>query len=451
MTPAPAPAPTSGWPGLQFSLGGIPVLIRPAFLLVAVIFGASVKSPALTAIWVGIVFLSVLVHELGHALAMRLFGFAPSIELHAMGGLTSWSRERVPTPGQRMLVTLSGPGAGLLLGGLATLAKLGLGDVTDPNARFALDNLQFANLAWSLINLIPVLPWDGGLILDAGVELVGKKPRPKIAAISSILIGGAVVLFALRGPQLMLIYFGAMGIWQGYLRLKPAAPEDDLLGQVWSLIQTQRFAEAERLATEKAEVTPEAAERAQLYEAIAWTRVFRDDWAGAERAIGKMGAIKPSAHLAAMVASHEGRHEDVIALLTPLPQTVPELLLRTESLVALKKHEQVVTDALDLLARQDPKQKRQAQRLSAALFEAGAFEPSLQVSLSAFEILREPVHLVNAACAYARLGQISEGLAAVNRAIDAGYAEKKHLEGDPDLAVLRAAPGWDATIARATG
>ncbi len=427
------------------------MLIRPAFLLVAVIFGASVKSPALTAIWVGIVFVSVLIHELGHAVAMRLFGYAPSIELHAMGGLTSWSRERVPTPGQRVLVTLSGPGAGLLLGGAVTLVKLGLGDVTDPNLRFALDNLQFANIAWSLINLIPVLPWDGGLILDAGVELVGKKPRPKIAAISSIVIGAAVVLYALRGPSLMLIYFGAMGLWQGYLRLKPKEPEDDTLGQVWSLIQTQRFAEAERLAAEKIETTVEEVPRAQLFEAIAWTRLFRDDWAGTERSIEKMGAIKPSAHLAAMVAAHEGRHDDVITLLTPLPQTVPELLLRTESLLALKKHEQVIHDALALLARQDPKQKRQSQRLAAALFEAGAFEPSLQISLSAFETLREPVHLVNAACAYARLGQVSEGLAALNRAIDAGYAERKHLLDDPDLAPLRAAPGWHAALARVTG
>ena len=56
----------------------------------AVVLGARLQRPDLIAIWVAIVFISVLVHELGHALVGRMFGLDPQIELHGMGGTTSW-------------------------------------------------------------------------------------------------------------------------------------------------------------------------------------------------------------------------------------------------------------------------------------------------------------------------------------------------------------------------
>src|SRR3954465_1896369 len=101
MTPS-NPTPAAGWRGLEFHLGSIPVLVRPMFFLMAVLFGAQGGASG-AVIWVAVVFFSVLAHEMGHALAMRNFGFSPSIELHAMGGFTTWSREKVPTPGQRLI------------------------------------------------------------------------------------------------------------------------------------------------------------------------------------------------------------------------------------------------------------------------------------------------------------------------------------------------------------
>ncbi len=448
MTPTPAPAPATGWQGLQFSVGGIPVLIRPAFFLIAVVFGASGGNATHTALWVAIVFISVLIHELGHALAMRAFGFRPTIELHAMGGLTAWSREKAASAGQRLIVTACGPGAGLILGALVTVARINLSADADPTLVWAVTQAQWVNIGWSIINLMPVLPWDGGLILDSAVELVGKKPRPKIAAVVSLVIGGAVVAFGLYQRQIMLAYFGGLGVWQGYARLAPRKPEDDTFQQIWAHIQAQRFAEAERLAAEKVVRTADFEERAKLYEAIAWSRLFRDDWRGTDIAIEKMGSIKPSAHLAAMIAAHNGEHDRVVVLLSPLPTSTPELALRTDALIASKKYEQVVTDACALLARSELQQRRLAQMLSARLFEAGAWEPSLQVSLTAFDTLHDPAHLLNAACAYAKLGRIDGGLATLNRAIDASFKGRKHLLDDPDLAALRSAPGWDATLAR---
>ena len=425
------------------------MLVRPAFLLITVLFGSMGGNMVHAAIWVGIVFVSILIHELGHAGAMRAFGFSPTIELHGMGGFTAWSREKNPTAGQRLIVTACGPGAGLLLGGLVTLIRLNVDLGPDPLLSWTIRQAQWVNLGWSIINLMPVLPWDGGLILDSAVELVGRRPRPKIAAVVSVVIGGVVAAFGLWQTQIMLAYFGGVGVWQGYNRLAPKKPEDGTLDQVWALMQAQRFADAERLAALRASQTQDPAEHAKLFEAIAWSRLLREDWRGAQTAIQTMGEITPSSHLRATLLAHTGKHEEVIALLTPLPAVPTELALRTDALIALKRYEQVVSDACDLLARSDPRQQRQAQILSARLFEAGAFEPSLQVSLTAFGKLQDPVHLLNAACAQAKLGQLEPAHATINRAIDAGFKDRKHLSEDPDLAPLRALAGWDATLARA--
>ncbi len=451
MTPTPSPAPASApsWQGIQFSLGGIPVLIRPAFVIIAVVFGVRGGSPSSVAIWVGVLLVSVLVHELGHAAAMRVYGFSPSIELHAMGGLTAWSREKVPTARQQLIVTGCGPGAGLLLGGLVVIAQLSIGSDAHPLLKEGLRQAIWVNIGWSFINLLPVLPWDGGLILDSAVELIAKQPRPKVAAISSVIVGAAVVLFGLYFQSfLMLIYFGGVGIWQGYSRLAPRKPEDDAFNRIWALMQAHRFAEAERMATDKAILTADIDERAKLYEAVAWSRLLRDDWRGADMAVQKMGGIKPSRHLEATLAAHLGHHEEVLGLLSPLPSSPPEIALRVDALIALKRFEQVVTDACDLLARSDLAPRRLVQVLAARLFEAGAWEPSMQISLTAFDALAEPVHLLNAGCALARLGRLDEGLAMINRAIDAGFVDRKHLSEDDDLQSLRLLPGWATTLAR---
>lgn len=439
-----------GGSGPGFSLAGIPIRVEWTFVVWTVLIGASFGDARLAVAWFVLLFVSILVHELGHAAAMRVYGFSPSIEIHAMGGLTAWSREKTPSPKQRLIVTACGPAAGLALGGLVYALKLGFSPISDPLLNHAITQALWVNLGWSFVNLLPVLPWDGGLILDAGVELVSKKPRPKIAAISSIVVGALTVLAGLYSRQyFMLIYIGGVGVWQGYSRLAPKKPEDDELNQIWVLMQAQRFSEAERMAVDKALRTADIDERAKLYEAVAWSRLLRDDWRGADMAIEKMSGIKPSRHLAATIAAHSDLHEEVIAMLTPLPTLLaPEILLRTDALIATKRYEQVVRDALDLLARSEPSQKKIARALSARLFEAGAYEPSMQVSLSAFDALRTADDLYNAACAQAKLGELDRGLATLNRAIDAGYTDRKALTDDQDLAPLRSAPGWDALLAR---
>ena len=60
---------------LRFRLGPFPVTVYPSFLVAAALLGyvSSASIPRLL-LWIGVVFVSVLVHELGHALVGRVFG-----------------------------------------------------------------------------------------------------------------------------------------------------------------------------------------------------------------------------------------------------------------------------------------------------------------------------------------------------------------------------------------
>src|SRR5262245_50311691 len=108
-------------------LFGIPLRIEATFFVTALVLGSGRGVGAELAIWVVVSLVSVLWHELGHALVARAFGLAPSIALHAWGGLTSFETER-PLPYVRdLLISVAGPAAGLVLGALV----YGLGAAVD--------------------------------------------------------------------------------------------------------------------------------------------------------------------------------------------------------------------------------------------------------------------------------------------------------------------------------
>ena len=79
------PAPTQF--DLHFRIAGFPVRVHPLFWLMTLMMGARDDDPMTLLIWIGVVFLSILVHELGHALTMRYYGQDARIVLYMMGGL----------------------------------------------------------------------------------------------------------------------------------------------------------------------------------------------------------------------------------------------------------------------------------------------------------------------------------------------------------------------------
>lgn len=212
-------------PSLRFRLGGIPVRVDLLFFVTALFLGTSAgRDGASLLIWVAVVVGSVLWHELGHALALRAFGYAPVVELWAFGGLTYRATgERTPA-GRFLAVTLAGPGAGLALGG-AILAWLRLAAPLDlgPLAAAAVVDLLWVNIGWAILNLIPILPLDGGNALASFLDLVTGGRGHVPARVVSVVLAAAGLVVAVLAREWWLALLAAFFLFTnaGSLRRRP--------------------------------------------------------------------------------------------------------------------------------------------------------------------------------------------------------------------------------------
>jgi stage IV sporulation protein FB len=162
---------------LHFRILGIPTRVHPGFFVISAIMGwsegwASVlkTSPfVVVLLWTVCVFVSILVHELGHAAMAQRFGWPPHIVLYHFGGLAIYSPTWGHTRGRSILISLAGPGAGFVLFGLVAAFEAIIIHQRLPISPFlayALIQLKVINLVWGLVNLLPVYPLDGGRVAE---------------------------------------------------------------------------------------------------------------------------------------------------------------------------------------------------------------------------------------------------------------------------------------------
>lgn len=183
---------------LSFSLFQIPVTVRGSFLLMAAVLGlVGRQEPLSVAAWVVIVFVSILIHELGHAFTARGLGAEVAIELNGVGGLTRWA---VPanemSPGRRALVAAAGSAVGVVFGGLVWIVATRFGPYTGLIS-FVINNLIFINLFWGLINWLPIRPLDGGHLVEALLQKVAPSRAEPIARVVFTLAAGAALAWAI--------------------------------------------------------------------------------------------------------------------------------------------------------------------------------------------------------------------------------------------------------------
>lgn len=149
--------------------GRIPIVIQPFFLLIVVIMGLWHGFTILeTAVWLAVVVISILFHELGHALTAFAFRQKVSIELTGLGGVTYHRGPRLRF-WQEFLIVINGPFMGFLLFIVAYKLRKSLGE-TNSLLVLGLQMAQFVNLFWNLINLLPITPLDGGRLLNILME-----------------------------------------------------------------------------------------------------------------------------------------------------------------------------------------------------------------------------------------------------------------------------------------
>jgi stage IV sporulation protein FB len=235
---------------LRFEIAGIRVRVSVFFWVAAVLLGwgacqwwAGNDQRALLqylALWVGAVFVSILVHELGHALAYRAFGQGAHVVLYHFGGLAvpeAWGRRAHLRPFQRLVVAAAGPAAQLVLAAVIVLGlkaagrvvpfpfvglgeRLGLFAGERFNSVFAAATFEFLlsiNLFWPLVNLVPVPPLDGGQIVREGLLTLGVGDAHRIAGIVGVAAGAAAAWWGYtRGQPYLGILFAMLAVscWQ---------------------------------------------------------------------------------------------------------------------------------------------------------------------------------------------------------------------------------------------
>lgn len=150
----------------------IPIRIQPFFWLLAAFIGwIGTNSIPETLLWVGIIFISILVHEMGHALTARAFGQRAAITLTAMGGVTQRSGKKLKL-WQEFLIVFNGPFAGFLLVVASFILLMAFDTMLSQVVKYVLTVTLYINAFWTVFNLCPVQPLDGGHLLSVVLQSI---------------------------------------------------------------------------------------------------------------------------------------------------------------------------------------------------------------------------------------------------------------------------------------
>lgn len=228
---------------ISFTLFGIPIEIQPFSWLILGVLGLSIFSNAPSPMQGALMFivagmLTLLAHELGHALVGRCFTkITPYVVIGGLGGAT---HHPVGMPGRmpHFLMVLAGPAASYILGVLiAVLAGIQVGSIEFGLKLYLLHPLMapawlsacaeagllsasaamlygvfyMICFCWTIFNLLPILPMDGGQLL------VTVTNRPGLTALIGMVLSALLAIWFLQGGgvfmTLMMGYFAWIN-WQ---------------------------------------------------------------------------------------------------------------------------------------------------------------------------------------------------------------------------------------------
>nr|AYM54539.1 hypothetical protein [Racemicystis crocea] len=463
---------------MSFRLFGVNVEIQLFFWLTTVLLGwGYLSNMGALAVWVAVVFVSVLVHEFGHAFAVMRHRIEPEITLHGLGGATTWRPIFQLGRLDMIVISAAGPAAGFALGGLVyalTRFAPGLVYKLPPLGQVAIDQLLWVNIGWGIINLLPVMPFDGGHILE---QALGPK-RIRIAAGISFLVGmliaGLSLYFFKSWWTAMLFGMGAVQSYQRFQAEAPAEPaarparreqanETEmvppelaaLLRSARHALNEERFDRARALSQKVLEgdggavkVTAGAAREA--LEVLAWTHLLEGRAQAASDVIEQARRYgEPDAALVGAVLLARGelgkarrvleearaRGDDRKEVAGPLIQV---LLEQRE----VARAAAVAFDILDSLSSEDARKMAQIAR------ENRAFDWAARLFEAVFEREHGAEDAYEAARALSLDGQHARALEWLRKAVDAGFSDRGRAWSDVALEALRSGPGFEAMLPR---
>lgn len=208
--------------------GRIPIHIFPFFWFLILMIGWLNSLTLIgTIVWSIVILLSVLIHEYGHALTALSFGQHAEINLVGFGGLTKREGPKLAN-WKEFLIVLNGPIAGLLTFAIAYFL---LGHVGEKKAilLYALEVAINVNLFWTLLNLLPVIPLDGGHLLRILLESAFGLRGLKLAFLISIALAGVMGIYFFIIQQIFmgaLFFLLAFESYRAWADVKSMTPQD---------------------------------------------------------------------------------------------------------------------------------------------------------------------------------------------------------------------------------
>jgi Zn-dependent protease len=236
---------------LRFTLFGFPVTIHWMFWVMTAVLGGALdaKSPREwqgLLLWIVAAFLSILIHELGHTFTQRRFGARAQILLYAFGGLAI--PDRGFTRKQHIVVSLAGPAVQLLLGfvvwealnawngsamqwgDLGVLSHYG---VVIPSGEFEAGvhgapfpaifaaSLVYVSVFWSIFNLVPIMPMDGGHVL---LRFLGPQKEKTVWLVGLVCAAGLALYMLIVWQSIWNTVLFGMLAWQNFQRMQGRTP-----------------------------------------------------------------------------------------------------------------------------------------------------------------------------------------------------------------------------------
>lgn len=201
----------------SFNLFAIPIRVEPWFWLTMVFLGGGLHAQDSSDILSVIIFvlagfISILVHELGHALTIRKYGLPTEITLHGFGGYATFPPGRLSRT-QSFLVTAAGPGLQMILALLLYVFSRLIPIPPSSLLNVLVGNLILVSVFWAILNCIPVYPLDGGQMMAA---ILGPR-REHLVYLISIFVAVFIGLsFFIVYKQPLLPIFMGLFAWQNW-------------------------------------------------------------------------------------------------------------------------------------------------------------------------------------------------------------------------------------------
>jgi Zn-dependent protease len=428
-----------GWP--------VSVLARPDLP------GQGLALAGWVALFVAMAFVSILAHELGHAWASRAFGYRPAVDLVALGGLTRPNANETIPWFKEVTLTLAGPGMGLLL---CLVSLLGERLVPDGStANLVLSQMAQMNGLWSIFNLLPIAPLDGGQVMQAVLIRVFGRVGFLVAQVVTLLLalGLSVLFFSGAGPMALIILglvgFRAVQMIGAYQRgeapaLEPTHPSEVAFREAVDLFQAGRLDEARRLAGNALVLDMTPSLRSRYHHLIGWVALKQGEGRAALDAFSQVSGREVEPQALAAAFSLVGDEARALPLWEQAAQQTADATVRHEFAGALLRAGREA-EARGLPGVQMEAAWACAERL---LFLRGDFAAAAAAGEAAFREHPTASKAYDIACARARAGQAEQALSWLEQAARLGYLDGHYARTDDDLRPLHGHPGFDAWLTR---